>query len=266
MTNHLTEKQIIAFKEKGFIQLDSFLPEDLCSNLRVEVDELVCKRKKQEAPLVISYHEMGMLTSYPPMISIIQQLMKSKFAMHHIHAARHDAGERASNWHHDYEQIPNTNRSHLMVHVFYYLDGLNGEIGDLLLIPGSQNQISQRDALNIFETKDLPGSLCIDNTSPGSAIIVHSGLFHARRPKAGGENNPRYFIDISYCQNGILWPGYPLVEEVNTLALKKGFDRSGDFKFLYDTNQFFDQKEFEERYGTRLEKTTGSMCLQIKSE
>ena len=73
MTNHLTEKQIIAFKEKGFIQLDSFLPEDLCSNLRVEVDELVCKRKKQEAPLVISYHEMGMLTSYPPMISIIPQ-------------------------------------------------------------------------------------------------------------------------------------------------------------------------------------------------
>ena len=75
MTNDLTEIQITAFKEKGFIHLDSFLPHALCSNLRTEVDDLVSKREKQETPLVISYHEMGMLTSYPPMISIIQQLI-----------------------------------------------------------------------------------------------------------------------------------------------------------------------------------------------
>ena len=47
-------------------------------------------------------------------------------------------------WHQDYEQYPQTNRTHPMVHVFYYLNGLNGEVGDLTLLPRSQGLIFGR--------------------------------------------------------------------------------------------------------------------------
>ena len=163
-------------------------------------------------------------------------------------------------WHQDYEQYPQTNRSHLMVHVFYYLSGLNGEVGDLLLVPRSQQSVVARDALRIFGTKDLPGSLTVDRLAPGSAVIVHSALFHARRPKPGGAGQPRYFVDISYCQDGILWPGYPRMERINAKALAMGADRGGRYAFLYDDSRFFDQAPRRER----LQRASGSLVLELR--
>ena len=123
-----------------------------------------------------------------------------------------------------------------ILHVFYYLNGLNGEIGDLLILPRSHNVLSQR-SLEIFGTKDLPGSISINSLPYGSAIIVHSAIWHARRQKNGGNNNPRYFIDISYCQFGVKWPAYKelsTTEIINKKALYMGLDRGGKYLHLYD--------------------------------
>ena len=75
-----------------------------------------------------------------------------------------------------------------MVHVFMYMDGLNGEVGDLLVMPGTHKKVMANDAFRQFQFEDLPGSRTIDNLAPGSIIIVHSALQHARRPKPGGGN------------------------------------------------------------------------------
>lgn len=179
--------------------------------------------------------------------------------MHHIHASRHDAGQEGVNWHQDYEQYPQTNRSHLMVHVFYYLNGLDGEVGDLLLVPRSQHSVIARNALHLFGTEDLPGSLTMDRLAPGSAVIVHSALFHARRAKPGGAGRPRYFIDISYCRNGILWPGYPRMQQINAKALEMGAGRDGRYAFLYDASHFFEQAPRRER----LQRAAGSLVLEL---
>ena len=49
--------------------------------------------------------------------------------MHHIHASRHDAGQPSVGWHQDYHSSPAvTDREQLMVHVFYYFNGLNGTV------------------------------------------------------------------------------------------------------------------------------------------
>jgi ectoine hydroxylase-related dioxygenase (phytanoyl-CoA dioxygenase family) len=167
----------------------------------------------------------------------------TEFSHHHIHARWQGKGEPGIEWQHDYEQIPQTNRSHLMVHVFFYLDGLNGEVGDLLVLPGSHTTIMSRDAPRMFRFDDLPGSVTIDRLAPGSAIVLHSAIVHARRPNPGGEHYRRYFIDTSYCQAGIRWPGYPGHEAINSIAREQGFDRDGKYRYLYDSSQFFDPHE-----------------------
>ena len=244
----LTPAQRTRFEASGYLVVEGFLDRDACGRLEDEVDALATRRAARERPSVVDYRALALLTSHPRMIAVVGQLMGSRaFAMHHIHAARHDAGLRGVPWHQDYEQFPQSNRSHLMVHVFYYTDGLNGDIGDLLVVPGSQRSVIEGDALMLFGTKDLPGSVTVDRLAPGSAIIVHSALFHARRAKPGGDRRPRYFIDVSYCQNGVLWPGYSRVAEINAKLLAMGADRDGRYPWLFETARFFDRRSAAKR-------------------
>ena len=111
-----------------------------------------------------------------------------------------------------------------------------------------------------FEYEDLPGSVTVDDLAPGSVIIVHSAVQHARRPKPGGQSFRRYFIDTSYCQEGILWASYTNIEEINKVAMEKGFDRDGKYAFLYDTSQFYDRPEYRERLA---EENEGSLVLRL---
>ena len=90
-------------------------------------------------------------------------------------------------------------------------------------------------------------------------VIVHSALFHARRAKPGGDEQPRYFIDVSYCRNGILWPGYPRMEQINAKALEMGAGRGGRYAFLYDGSHFFEQAPRRER----LQRAAGSLVLEL---
>ena len=261
MAETLSAEQQAGFETDGYLVLEGFLDAQECNLLRVEVDHLARCHAAGERPLIVSYRQMALLTSHPPLMTRLQQLMGGEFAMHHIHASRHDAGQEGVHWHQDYEQYPQTNRSHLMVHVFYYLNGLNGEVGDLLLVPRSQHSVIARDALHIFGTEDLPGSLTVDRLPAGSAVIVHSALFHARRAKPGEAGQPRYFIDISYCHNGIVWPGYRLMEQINAKALEMGAGRGGRYAFLYDSSRFFDQQPHRER----LQQAAGSLALRMEA-
>ena len=235
------------FAVDGYTVFEGFLEPDHGERLRADVDELMARRKLGETPMIILLPELGLLTSHPPVLELVTSLMGGEFALHHIHASRHDTGREGVGWHQDYEQHPHSNRSHLMVHIFCYLNGLNGEVGDLLVLPRSHNVIAERN-LTFLGTADLEGSLCFDDLSPGSAVIVHSALWHARRPKPGGEGRPRYFIDISYCQNGVKWPAYGNVEGINAMALEMGLDRDGRYRFVYDSSQFYDLRALMDRF------------------
>ena len=141
-------------------------------------------------------------------------------------------------WHHDYGSAPDafTRRAQLSVHVFYYISGLNGEVGDLVLLPRSQHAVVEgRDALaQLFGTADLPGSRVVDSLPPGSAVLLHSGLLHARRPKPGGA--PRYFADVQYVQAGRPWPSYRggVGLRVAARARELGLDHSGRYAAVLD--------------------------------
>ena len=259
----LTPEDQDFFHTEGYVMLPGFLDTGFTEELKKNVDELMADRKNPESyeKYLVEYQDLGLLTSHPPLMKMLDQLMGPRFAMHHIHAVRQDAGNDGVHWHQDYEQVPQTNRSHIMVHVFYYLDGLNGEVGDLLVLPRSQNTIIERGSLALLGTGDLPGSLTIDDVPPGTAVIVHSAVWHGRRPKPG--NGPRYFIDVSYCQQGIIWPGYrdEHHEKINHAALENGCGRDGLYNFVYDTSQFFIQKDVNPKFN---EQNEGSIALKLK--
>ena len=269
----LSNTEVNFFSHQGYLILPSFLSTEHCARLTRDIDQLLEQRTSGYASRnsdangtarIISFPDLGALTSHPPMIAKIRALMSTDgFAFHHQHANRHEEGTVASNWHHDYEQFPQTDREQLMVHCFYYPTGLNGEIGDLLILPRSHQSVMHRNAFSDkFYTEDLPGSITLDNLPSGSVVIVHSALLHARRAKPGGTKNPRYFTDVSYCQVGPQkWPayGFPLPkmwlhQQVCDRALSAGHGRNTEFDFIYNTSIFYDPDTATEEQRAGMER------------
>ena len=256
-TEILASEEIESFHCEGYLVCPGHLTPEHSQQVMDDIDRLKELRtggyrdrnsEENGSALIVTLPHLGGLTSHPFTIEKVRALMgDSKFALHHQHAERHDEGTPGSNWHHDYEQFPQLNRDLLMIHCFHYPNGLNGEVGDLLVLPKSHKSVMQKNAFSAtFYAEDLPGSKTFDNLPPGSVVIVHSALMHARRAKSG--NSPRYFTDISYCQAGPKkWPayGFPLPKmwlhkKMYDGALKAGHGRGGEYDFLYDTSLFYD--------------------------
>jgi hypothetical protein len=131
-----------------------------------------------------------------------------------------------------------------------------------LIIPGSHLAVLDRYVFSMFQAADLPGTLVVNQLAPGSVVVVHSALLHARRAKPGGENHPRYFVDAAYCQDGIRWPSYE--ERGNWRQILKYLrDRDqakgGNYQWLFDEQHFFDAKEVARRFR---EVNQGSLALR----
>jgi hypothetical protein len=74
------------------------------------------------------------------------------------------------------------------------------------VLPGSHREVSEKDARAHLGTDELPGEFVVDRLPRGSTVVLHSALFHTRRPRPGRSAKHRYMTDASYCQAGALWP------------------------------------------------------------
>lgn len=149
-----------------------------------------------------------------------------------------------------------------MVHVFFYLSKLNGTIGDLLLIPGSHKTVVERGAIgDVFGFESLPGMEVINDAPAGTAVILHSAIWHARRPKPGGNDLPRYFIDISYCQAGVTWPNEKVWMTEPPKAVERGWVTPGR-EGVMDRAMFADGATMFRKVAGR----SGSLSLQLQCE
>lgn len=243
------------FEDEGYAILPGFLGKAEIDYLKAAVDRHVSAQPRRHA---YEDEDLGAMIWHPGVAEILDDLMGGPYVFHHLHAARHDAGQKGVAWHQDYEQYPQTNRSHLMVHVFFYLDGLNGTIGDLLFVPGSHRNPVDSRALTFLGDADLPGSIAVDNVPAGSVLVVHSALWHARRAKPGGEDSPRFFIDASYCRSGVKWPSYRAPDMLPHLR-ERHLAAGGTRPWLFDESQFFDAAQARETMGT----LEGSVLLDL---
>ena len=190
----LTDAQQQFFHTEGYLVFERFFNEDECAELKTDIDTLMQPSSPNTPRLYpVEMPRLGPLISHPRVMDVVTDVMGEGFAFHHLHASRQETGTPGVHWHQDYEQFPQSNRSHLMVHFFYYLNGLNGEIGDLLALPRSQGMVVGNDALRLLGETTLPGTVVIDNLPPGSAVLVHSALWHARRRQTGRRKPPSLF-------------------------------------------------------------------------
>jgi hypothetical protein len=244
------------FQDHGYAVFPGFLEKAEIDTLKEAVDGHVAAQPRRHAYVD---EQIGALTWHPRVGEMLDELMGGQYVFHHIHAARHDAGTKGVAWHQDYEQYPQTNRSHLMVHVFFYLNGLNGTIGDLLLVPGSHRFATDSHALTFLGTSDIPGAITVDDVPPGSVMIVHSAMWHARRAKPGGEDSPRWFVDASYCRSGVRWPSYARAPGMLAELRERHVAAGGTRPWLFDETQFFDAARARDTMGS----LEGSVLLDL---
>jgi hypothetical protein len=254
----VTDVEREQFKQQGYFIRPGFLSAARVAGVSTEVDRFAAAEPKFDGRNLDKYDALAELTVDPTTLAVVGELMgEAGFIFHHSHAASHPPGLQGIAWHHDYEQIPQTNRSHLQIHVLHYLNGLDGTVGDLLLAPRTHRSVMRRDALSCYGTDDLPGTVVLDNLPPGTTVFAHSALVHARRPKPGG-GRTRYFIDISYMQKGVLWPSYGREGWRDMLArldAKFGHRAPG----LFDAPGFFDIADGVARVG----KAQGSLAMRL---
>ncbi len=248
-----------AFDRDGYVVMPGWFAPWLMRDLVAEIDAY--ETAGRSGPVwALPVH--GRLTSHPSIMGVMEQLLGDQPLFHHIHTYRHDANAAGVSWHNDYEQVPQTNRSHRNLIVLIYPQGLDGRVGDLVVVPGTQRIVSDWYQLSCFGTAPMPGEVVIDALPPGSAVIAHTGLLHCRRPKPG--NGPRYFTDTSYCQRGIAWPSWSEGDWQAMYAgcLVRGYDRDGRYRHLYDATQCFDQREARRRLD---ELNTGSLWPRLNA-
>jgi hypothetical protein len=247
------------FDQQGFfIRPGHLSPEQIAGATR-DIDRYVETERKFDGTHIHKYDNLCALVIDPRTLAITADLMGGNgFVFQKSHSALHLAGQPEIHWHHDYEQIPQTNRKHLQLHVLHYLNGLDGTVGDLILWPGSHQSVLARNALKFAGTSDLPGTVVVDDLPPGSTVFMHSGLVHGRRAKPGGENFKRYFIDISYMERGVKWPSYGREnwrEMLTKLNEKYGDKHPG----LFDPEAFFDIADAI----MRMDGFGGSMAMEL---
>jgi hypothetical protein len=246
------------FRREGFAVFEGLFSSAECATLIREIDQFIGEGRR----IAVELPAHADLVTHPKLMAIADTILGPRFGFHHLHTARHGAGTPTFAWHHDYEQIPQANRSHTMIHCFMYISGLNGTVGDLVAIPGSHLAVLDRYLFSMFQAADLPGTVVFNKVAPGSVIVVHSALLHARRAKPGGEDHPRYFIDAAYCQDGIQWPSYEERgnwHEILRHLRDRDRDKGGNFQWLFDEQHFFEAKDVAKRFH---EVNRGSLALK----
>jgi hypothetical protein len=249
----LNRTQLDEFADLGYTLLPGFLPDDLVSRLKPEVDRWVdtgLRAKAVAACLDPETHGLppvleleleghGELISYPPLMAALTQLMGPEFVFHHLHSDRHDPGLAGKPWHHDYEAPPAAgSRPRIMVHALHYLDGLDEDTAALVILPRSHREIAEKASRAHLGTDELPGEVVIERLPRGSTVVAHSAVFHARRPKSDAAGRPRYFVDASYCQAGVLWPPVkPFWRYMLGRGRELGLDR-GEWPELFAEHHF----------------------------
>jgi hypothetical protein len=216
----LRSDHVEQFHELGYLVLPEFLERGLIDRMKTEVDRWVDDGLRARSidsvkdperfgvppvmELELTAH--GELLVWSPLLRILDQLIGAPYVFHHLHSDRQAIDSPGKPWHHDYEHNTQDDRSAAMVHVLHYLDGLTSETSSLVVLPGSHRERLGKMARAHLGTDSLTGEVVLEDLPPGSTVVLHSALFHARRrPRRSVQGTPRYFVDASYCEIGPLW-------------------------------------------------------------
>ena len=229
-----SDQELAAFDAQGYLIREGFFFPEEMSLVQAEMRAGV-----KQLPYLLPGHRA--LISHPHLMAIMGQLCGPDFLFHHLNTYFQPQGTDGVAWHNDYEQVTvPMPRQHANIIALIYPDGLCGEVGDLVVMPGTHRQVAAWGAYGFLGTQVLAGEVVIDRLAPGSVAFCHTGLVHCRRPKPGP--GPRYFCDASYVARGPHWPATSQHDWRHQYAecLRHEQAHGGRFSHLFDATQFFD--------------------------
>ena len=198
----LSDAQIAAYHENGYLVLPNVLSADELAGLRAAADALDEERlRRGGAERTVAIHDVIFLQEafmeaahHPALIGASVQLIGEN--LHLIQARVHwkpiARGEGAVDWHQDYPFHPLTNYDVLAV--TFLLDDTTARNGALQAIPGSHTRgpVSHHDADGAFVSKctnaadyarDVADGNLFDLEGPaGSMTVHHANLLHYTHP------------------------------------------------------------------------------------
>lgn len=236
MDRPLDADELAAFARDGYVLRPGFFAEDAMAPVRAEM-AAGCRDAPWRAP------GHGALISHPPLMAIAAQLCGPGFRYHHLNTYHQGEGAPGVPWHVDFEQLALPMRRDpacVNLIVLIYPDGLCGEVGDLVVVPGTHRRLAGWTTFDLLGTMALPGEVVIDRVPPGTAVFCHTGLLHCRRPRPGV--GPRFFCDVSYVSAGALWPASTQHDwrAMHAECRELGLDHDGRYAHLFEVDEFFD--------------------------
>ena len=236
MHARLSAAELTQFHDSGYVALPAFFSDDLMEGVHQEM-----LKGMTEEPWLAPAH--GSLISYAPLMGIVEQLCGADFRFHHLNTYFQGEGIPGVDWHNDFEQsylpMPRHEKNTNLI-VLIYPGGLQGEVGDLVVVPGTHKLCAAWDAYAFLGTAHLPHEVVIDRVVPGTVVLCHTGLVHCRRPQPGP--GPRYFCDVSYVTADQLWPASCQHDWKKMYAdcLRLGYDQEGRYQHLFNGDNFVD--------------------------
>ena len=234
MHTPLTVPEITAFDADGYLVREGFFSSTEMAPVLAEM-----RAGQRDQPYQLPGHRA--LIRHPHLMAIMEQVCGRDFLFHHLNTYLQQEGAEGIAWHNDYEQVTlPMPRDHANVIVLIYPDGLRGEVGDLVVMPGTHRQVAAWGAYGFLGTQVLVGEVVIDRLAPGSVVMCHTGLVHCRRQKPS--LGPRYFCDTSYVARGPHWPATSQHDWRHQYAtcLRHEQAHDGNYGHLFDATQFFD--------------------------
>ena len=207
-THNLSELLFKEFHRDGYVIVPELLNDEFIQSITSALDNIGTGSFSMLQ--TIESETLIKLLYYLPIHNILDSLFnQNPYTLHHYTSAIHTTQTPNLGWHHDKVTTFSRGKNNpLMIHCLVYPNGLKREIGQLLLVPKSQQWDVDRYQLSALPFEALVHK-SLDYLSPGSVVFINSSLVHARQSlPLIDESSRRYFLDISFCDSRFKWEPY----------------------------------------------------------
>ena len=191
----------LALSRDGYYVVDSLLDLSTCNSIARRLEAMSEENPDSKTLVPDPYFDDFIV--HPRIIKIATAILGEHLLFHHMNGRVLKQTPIEKAWHHDYDAMyPWRRTDPIMIHIMIYPRGLASDNGPLLVLPGSHRREVDRSFPKSLGTGRLDGAVSII-VAPGTAVILNSALWHARELPS---TLPRYDLNISYCQPGMLRP------------------------------------------------------------
>jgi ectoine hydroxylase-related dioxygenase (phytanoyl-CoA dioxygenase family) len=213
---HANPDDIKSFDETGYLIRHNLFTGEMLDEFRNALDELEAReRNVQEFQqlnsksrnfgglylrrLIDKHPFFYNMMRYPPLISVARAMMGPQLRSSSMGRITYPGQEnQETEWHQHLSYIPNPKPPWFVqphgIDILIYLDDLTDETGPIVVLPGSHKNLQDEPPIDYFG--EIQGQEKL-NLTAGSAVFIHSNLWHRAMPTTP-EGTRRRLVIMAY--------------------------------------------------------------------